>query len=66
MPNKNNTYFNLFIGIAFIIYGCYRLYNHFFVEGVSYPIIRLIIALVFIGSGVYKLYTFFNNKNSEE
>ena len=57
-PRRN--YFNLFLGIAFLGYGGYRLYTFF--TGAEYTTFRIIVAIGFIVLGVFDLYKFFNRK----
>lgn len=60
-PRRN--YFNLFLGIAFLGYGGYRLFT--FYMGEPYNTFRVIIALGFIILGAFDLYKFFRNKPKE-
>lgn len=55
-----NNYFNLFLGIAFLGYGGYRLFTFF--NGAEYTTFRIIIAIGFIILGAFDLYKFFKNK----
>lgn len=57
-PRRN--YLNLFLGIAFLGYGGYRLLS--FVNGAEYTTFRIIIALGFIILGAFDLYKFYKNK----
>ncbi|WP_235942486.1 hypothetical protein [Salinimicrobium oceani] len=57
-PRRN--YFNLFLGIAFLGYGGYRLFSFF--NGAPYTTFRIIIALGFIILGAFDLYKFYKNK----
>lgn len=57
-PRRN--YFNLFLGIAFIGYGGYRLFS--FMNGAEYTTFRIIVAIGFIILGAFDLYRFYKNK----
>ena len=61
-PRRN--YFNLFLGIAFLGYGGYRLST--FIRGAEYTSFRIIIAVGFVILGGFDLYKFFKNKQTEE
>ncbi|MGB2683679.1 hypothetical protein [Olleya sp.] len=55
---------NLILGIVFIAYGVFRIYQY--LNGNLTPnTIRFIIAIAFIGSGGYSLYKYFTIKNIE-
>jgi hypothetical protein len=56
------NYFNLFLGIAFLGYGGYRLFTFF--TGAEYTTFRIIIAIGFVVLGFFDLYKFFR-KDSE-
>jgi len=58
---KNNI-LNLILGIVFIAYGVFRIYQHLN-ENLTPNTIRLIIAIAFIGSGGYSIYKYFKFKN---
>lgn len=60
-PRRN--YFNLFLGVAFLGYGGYRLLT--FYTGAAYTTFRIIIAVGFIILGAFDLYKFFRNKPRE-
>lgn len=60
-PSRN--YFNLFLGIAFLGYGGYRLYT--FYTGSEYTTFRIIIAMGFIILGSFDLYKFFRGRREE-
>ncbi|WP_339875524.1 hypothetical protein [Olleya marilimosa] len=53
---------NLILGIVFIAYGVFRIYQHLN-ENLTPNTIRLIIAIAFIGSGGYSIYKYFKFKN---
>lgn len=61
-PRRGN-YFSLVIGLAFLVYGLYRLYTIF--KGTEYSNFRLIIAIGFIVLGAADLYRFFNPRIRE-
>lgn len=61
-PKRN--YFNLFIGMAFLGYGGYRLFT--FMNGAAYSAFRIIIALGFVILGAFDLYKFYKGTTSEE
>ena len=54
-PRRN--YFSLFLGIAFLGYGGYRIFT--FLTGAEYTTFRIIIAIGFIILGSFDLYKFF-------
>lgn len=54
-PRRN--YLNLFLGIAFLGYGGYRLFT--FYIGAEYTTFRIIIAIGFIILGAFDLHKFF-------
>ena len=58
-PRRN--YFNLFLGIAFLGYGGYRLFS--FLTGAEYTTFRIIIAIGFIILGGFDLYKFFRGES---
>ena len=55
-PRRKN-YLNLIIGLAFLVYGSYRIFS--FYTGTEYTNFRLIIAIGFIVLGAADLYRFF-------
>lgn len=63
-PKKRNI-FNLFIGLAFLGYGCYRIFTY--LTGSEHTTFRMIIALGFIALGALDLYKYFGSskKNPE-
>lgn len=58
-PQQKNIW-SLVAGILFVGLGSYRVYGHFFSEGVDYGNFRLILAVAFIGYGLFRLYGYFN------
>jgi|TARA_R110000751_G_scaffold307915_2_gene435359 hypothetical protein len=63
-PQPKNNILNLILGIVFIAYGAFRIYQY--LNGNLTPnTIRFIIAIAFIGSGGYSLYKYFTIKNIE-
>ncbi len=58
-PQRN--YLNLFLGIAFLGYGSYRIYSFF--TGAEYTSFRIIIAIGFIILGGFDLYKFFKDQS---
>lgn len=63
--NKNGgrNYFNLVIGIAFTVYGTYRLST--FYRGAEYNTFRIIIAVGFVVLGIWDLYKFFKTPSGK-
>ncbi|MFD0975909.1 hypothetical protein [Salinimicrobium gaetbulicola] len=53
-------YFSLIIGIAFLIYGGYRLYT--FYMGEPYNTFRIIVAIIFVLLGTWDIYRFFRTR----
>ena len=60
---KNNIW-NLILGLLFIGYGAFRIYQHFN-GSLTSTTFRLIIAIAFIGSGGYSLYKYFKIRSLE-
>ena len=60
-PNKKSIW-SLVAGIAFVVIGGYRIYNHLYIDTVDYGSFRLILAVVFIGYGVYRIYNYLSTK----
>lgn len=60
-PRRN--YLNLFLGLAFLGYGGYRLFSFYY--GAEYTTFRIIIALGFVILGAFDLYKFFR-KNPQK
>lgn len=58
-PSKN--YLNLFLGLAFIGYGGYRIFTFF--NGAGYSTFRIIVAIGFIILGGWDLYKFFKTSD---
>ncbi len=57
---SGRNYLNLFLGIAFLGYGGYRIFT--FINGAEYTTFRIIIAIGFIILGAFDLYKFFRNR----
>ena len=57
---SGRNYINLFLGIAFLGYGGYRIYT--FLTGAEYTSFRIIVAIGFIILGAFDLYKFFKNE----
>lgn len=57
-------YFNLLIGIAFLIYGSYRLFTFF--TGAAYNTFRIIVAIIFVMLGAWDIYRFFKNSSKNK
>lgn len=61
-PKRN--YFNLFLGIAFLGYGGYRLFT--FMTGATYSAFRIIVAIGFVILGAFDLYKFYKASTYKE
>ena len=57
---SGRNYFNLFLGIAFLGYGGYRIFT--FITGAEYTTFRIIVAIGFVILGIFDLYKFFHNE----
>ena len=57
---SGRNYFNLFLGIAFLGYGGYRIFT--FMTGAEYTTFRIIVAIGFVILGAFDLYKFFRNE----
>jgi len=57
---QQKSIWNLVAGIAFLGFGSYRIYNHFYGESIGQDNFRLILAFAFVGFGLYRLYGYFN------
>lgn len=58
MNTPKKKILNLFLGIAFLGYGSYRLFS--FYKGAEYSNFRIVIAVGFVILGALDIYKFFN------
>ena len=57
-PTRNK--WHLILGILFLVYGAFRLYQR--TQGSETDSIGLILAILFIGYGIFDLYRYFSAK----
>jgi len=55
-PQQNK--WDLIIGVFLILMGAYRLYN-FYIKGLEYSTVRIVLTYGLVGFGCYNLYKYF-------